>query len=316
VTPRQRSLLAAAGTGIQVGLALVASRFVVAQLGPFSLAWLRYAIGIFFLLPFLLAMPRPRFARGDLLPIAVLGVIQFGLLIALLNFALARIPAGLTALLFATFPLQAMVMAAAMKLERLGLASAAGATLGLIGVALALGERLMLAQDQAADWLGIAAALAAGGCGALCAILYRPYLQRYPTLPVGAVAMAAAALALLPPALIEGMPAALPALAAEHWGAVLFIALASGAGYPMWLYALRHAPATQASMFQSLSPITAAILGALILGEAVSPGAIAGLAVVVLGLWLALWTRPPVQAQALPTPSTSGTNRTGNNVSL
>ena len=48
------ALLAAAATGVQVGAAMVASRFVVAEVPPLTLALLRYGIGFFCLLPFLL----------------------------------------------------------------------------------------------------------------------------------------------------------------------------------------------------------------------------------------------------------------------
>ena len=59
--------VAAAATGIQVGSAMVATRFVVEQSGPASLALLRYAIGFCCLLPFVvLAVPRTRFAPRDL----------------------------------------------------------------------------------------------------------------------------------------------------------------------------------------------------------------------------------------------------------
>ena len=41
-----RALLAAAATGVQVGAAIVASRFVVSEVPPLTLALLRYAIGL------------------------------------------------------------------------------------------------------------------------------------------------------------------------------------------------------------------------------------------------------------------------------
>ena len=86
---------AAAVTGIQVGSAMVATRIVVDQAGPASLALLRYAISFCCLVPFVLvAAPRARFARRDLLPIGLLGIAQFGLLIALLNYGLRFIPSA------------------------------------------------------------------------------------------------------------------------------------------------------------------------------------------------------------------------------
>ena len=46
------ALLAAAATGVQVGAAIVATRYVVAEVPPLTLALLRYAIGVATLLPF------------------------------------------------------------------------------------------------------------------------------------------------------------------------------------------------------------------------------------------------------------------------
>jgi drug/metabolite transporter (DMT)-like permease len=53
------ALLAAAATGVQVGAAIVASRMVVAEVPPLTLAMLRYAIGLLCLLPFIFQPFRP-----------------------------------------------------------------------------------------------------------------------------------------------------------------------------------------------------------------------------------------------------------------
>ena len=83
------AVAAAAATGVQVGATMVATRFVVEQTDPASLAMLRYAIGFLCLLPPLLASGRRvRFERRDIAPIALLGIAQFGILVALLNFGL------------------------------------------------------------------------------------------------------------------------------------------------------------------------------------------------------------------------------------
>ena len=103
---------------MQVGAAMVATRFVVDAMGPATLALLRYAIGFLCLLPVLLASPRVRFAARDLLPIALLGIGQFGILVALLNVGLRTVPSGRAALIFSTFPLLTMLIAAALGQER------------------------------------------------------------------------------------------------------------------------------------------------------------------------------------------------------
>jgi drug/metabolite transporter (DMT)-like permease len=279
---------AAAATGVQVGAAIVATRFVVDATGPASLALLRYGIGVCCLaLPVALSRQGLRFDRRDLLPIALLGIGQFGLLIALLNYGLRYIPSGRAALIFASFPMLTLLLAAALGRERLTAAKTLGVLLTLAGVALALGEKAALPAGTANAWIGELAVFASALCGAVCSVLYRPYLQKYPTLSVSALAMLAAVgfLALL--AAAEGFFAAVPHFTASGWAAILFIGVSSGVGYCLWLWALKHAAPTRVTVFLALSPLTAALLGAVLLGEPVGLPTWLGLGAVALGLWFA-----------------------------
>ena len=71
------------------------------------------------------------------------------------------------------------------------------------------------------------------------------------------------------------------------WLAVLVIGVSSGIGYFLWLWALNNATPTRVTVFLALGPVTASGLGALLLAEAISPLFLAGLACLVVGLWLA-----------------------------
>jgi drug/metabolite transporter (DMT)-like permease len=265
---------------------MVATRVVVHDVGPASLALLRYAIGVCCLLPPVLLSSRVRFARRDVLPIALLGITQFGVLIALLNYGLAFVPAARAALIFATLPLLTMLLSAALGRERLTLAKSAGVLLTIAGVGLALGETA-LERGRAHGWVGELSVFASALSGAVCSVLYRPYLRKYPTLPVSAFAMLASVAFLALLAVGEGFFGALPRFTAAGWLAVLFIGANSGVGYFLWLWALNHAPATQVTVFLSLSPVTAAVLGAVFLAEPLSAGALLALVCVAAGLWLA-----------------------------
>jgi drug/metabolite transporter (DMT)-like permease len=293
------ALLAAAATGVQVGAAIVASRFAVAEVPPLTLAMLRYAIGFLCLLPFAWATLRKagRAAAGPgrhkawrhYAAMAALGIGQFGILIALLNFGLQRIGAAPAALIFSLFPLLTLLLAAALGREQITPSLATGVLATIAGVALALAPKLVL--PQAGDWWGEAAVVAAACTGALCSVLYRPYLQRYPTVPVSAFAMLASVLFLAVLALGEHWPSRVAVLSAQAWGAVAFIGVSSGVGYFWWLYALKHESPTRVTVFLSLSPATAAVLGWAWLGEPLQANALAALALIVLGLAVA--TRAP-----------------------
>jgi len=287
---------AAAATGILVGAAIVATRFVIAQSGPASLALLRYLIGSCCLLPPVLLTARVRFERRDLLPIGLLGITQFGILIALLNYALQFIPSARAALIFSTLPLLAMLLATALGHERLTVAKILGVLLTITGVGFAIGEKAVAPSGEVREWVGELAVFASALSGAVCSVLYRPYLRKYPTLQVSALAMLASVVFLAALASGEGFFRSLPHFTAAGWLAVIFIGVASGIGYYLWLWALNHATPTRVTVFLALSPVTAAGLGALLLGERLSMLSALGLGCVALGLWLAHRQAPEIRS--------------------
>jgi len=282
------AVVAAALTGVQVGAAIVASRAAVGELGPTALALFRYAIGAAIILPLALHLGWRRIPWRDFRMIAALGIGQFGVLIALLNLSLVHLSSGLASLLFATLPVQTVLVAAALGRERLTWHRLLGTALTTVGVGAALGERIAMETSGAGFWVGVAAALASALTGAVCSVLYRPYLARYPTVQVSGLAMAASVAFLALMATADPPPIGWENLAAAPWAIVAFVGASSGFGYITWLYALREMAATDVTLFLSLSPITAAGLGALLLSEPLGIGLFAGLGLVVLGMWLVL----------------------------
>jgi len=278
---------AAATTGILVGAAIVATRAVVDQAGPASLALLRYLIGFCCLVPPFLLSRRVRFERRDLLPVGLMGIGQFGVLVVLLNWSLQVIPSARGALLFATMPLLTLLLATALGQESVTLTKMLGVLLTIAGVGLALAEKVTQAGSAADAWPGEVAALGSALVGAICSVLYRPYLKRYPALQVSALAMFASVLFLAVLAVGEGVVTSPPHFAPLGWLAIAFIGVSSGVGYFLWLWALGHTTPTRVTVFLTLSPITATMLGAVFLAEAVSALSLVGLACVALGLWLA-----------------------------
>ncbi len=285
---------------MQVGAAIVASRFVVAEVPPLTLAMLRYAIGFLCLLPFALhALGGLRVAvpRRDLAAMAALGIGQFGILIALLNWGLQTVAAAPAAMIFSLFPLLTLLLAAALGREHVTPRLLAGVLVSIAGVALALLPKVQAGHGT--GWSGELAVLASAAVGALCSVLYRPYLQRYPTVPVSAFAMLASVAFLAVIAFREDWPAQIATLRPAAWGVVAFIGLSSGIGYFWWLYALKHESPTRVTVFLALNPVTAALLGTLLLREPLPALLLAAMALIALGLWLA--TRAPA-AKRQPAP--------------
>lgn len=273
---------------MQVGAAIVASRFAVAEVPPLTLAMLRYAIGFACLAPFAwkaLAVKSGTASVRDLVAMAALGIGQFGILIALLNFGLQHLGAAHAALIFSLFPLLTLLLAAALGRERITMALVAGVLLSIAGVAVALSPKL--GAPQSGHWWGELAVAGAACTGALCSVLYRPYLQRYPTVPVSAFAMLASVLFLALLALGEQWPARVFTFSGQAWAAIGFIGVSSGIGYFWWLYALKHESPTRVTVFLALNPLTAALLGWALLEESLHPAVLGALVLIAAGLWLA-----------------------------
>ena len=89
---------------------------------------------------------------------------------------------------------------------------------------------------------------------------------------------------LLPLVLFSGLPAFSPA----GWFAVVFLGIGGGAmQFGLWIWAVSKLTPTQAAIYLTLTPVTAVLLASLILGEPVSLGLFAGLALVVGSILLA-----------------------------
>ena len=64
-------------------------------------------------------------------------------------------------------------------------------------------------------------------------------------------------------------------------------AFAGALGFYLWVYALERATPTRVANTITVSPIAAALLGAVLLGEPIGASLLVGIAAVALGIWIA-----------------------------
>jgi drug/metabolite transporter (DMT)-like permease len=282
---------AAAITGVLVGVAMVSTRAVSNHASPPTLAFLRYLIGMLVLAIPVLCGPRPRFALKDAVAIAVLGVFQFALLIVLINDALRTLSAASCALVFSTMPLLTMTFAIMVRREVFRWTKLAGLGLAVGGIALLLASSASPVGAHASMAPAFAALLGATLIGAVCSVMYRPYVQRYPALPTSALAMTAAVVFLAAWCAFASQPL-VPGLTASQWANVGVIGLSSGIGYFCLLWALARIDASRVVAFQALGPVTAAAIELFIARRPPSMPLLVSIAIVVMGLKLALREAP------------------------
>ena len=269
------------------GISVVATRYVVGQTQPVSLAFLRYLIASVCLLPVLVAVWRAGMPRRDLLAISALGALFFGIFPWSFSASLMYLPSSRVAILVATNPLITLIISRLKGLDKLTGPKVAGQALAFGGLLMAFRQSDAHAASTSDLWTGIGLTLITAVCGASYNVFSRPYLMKYPPLHVTALSMAAGALFLAPIAAGHGLFRSIPAFTPGGWMAVVFLGVFGGAiGFGLWIWALQRSMPSQVAVFIALNPITAVLLGAVLLHEAISLSFIAGLVCVIGGIAL------------------------------
>lgn len=249
------------------------------ELPPLTLVFLRVAIGAVFLLPLLrvyrISLPRglagwtPFFAMGLLN-----NVVPFSLIVIGQTF----IPSGLASILNATTPLFTIVVMAAAGEEQLAGRRIAGVVIGLIGVIILRGVGVEMGAGES---IGILLCLAAAFSYGLAALVARRLLQGSPPLRTATCQLLASTLMM---ALVAGaidQPWHLARPSAATGLAVLGLAgLSTALAYIVFFRILQRSGATNVMLVTLLIPVTAILLGSLVLGEAMSVREIAGALVI------------------------------------
>lgn len=243
-------------------------KVLVAELPPLTVALGRVGLAALLLDLWL-------FWRGQWVPASpklwgafiLMGLLNNAVPFLLIAFGETRISSGLAAVLNATTPIFAVLVAhAATASEKLDAGKAAGVLFGFAGVAALLGEGV-LAGLSSADTIGEIACLSAALSYAFAGVYGRRFKDIAP-IKVAAGQLTASTLLLIPPAAFLDHPWAQPWPSVTAWAALFGIALPCTAlAYILYFRILAATGATNLLLVTFLIPITALLLGWLFLGE-------------------------------------------------
>jgi len=257
-------LVVALAVSMHLGSAIATELF--GRVGPLGVLWLRCALAALLLAAIFRrrALSLPRASRT--------GVIALGIVLAAMNAcffeSIARVPLGVASTIEFTGPLLVAV-AGSRRPRDLAFALLAG-----------LGVALLGSPSAGIDPLGALFAFGSAACWATYILLAKRLVGTAEPLPVLTFTLAVAALVLTAPALATSGP--------ELWdGSVLAVglavaALASAIPYLLELVALRLVSAATFSILLSLEPAIAALIGLLVLGQALGLVEVAAIGCVVV----------------------------------
>ncbi|MBR1199023.1 DMT family transporter [Bradyrhizobium sp. AUGA SZCCT0240] len=255
---------------------------VLRELPPLTLVLLRVALASIVLLP-LLWVYRIDFPKGiaGWKPFFAIGLFNNVLPFSLIVAGQTTIPSGLASILNATTPLFTVVVMAAAGEEKLQARRIAGVVVGLIGVVILRGWSLDGDGFWGEQGIGILLCLTGAFSYGLSALVARRLLSNSPPLGTATFQLLASSVMMVIVAGFVDRPWQLPMPGLATWGAVIGLAVLSTAlAYIVFFQILRRSGATNVMLVTLLIPVTAIVLGYLVLGEQISPREIAGALVI------------------------------------
>jgi drug/metabolite transporter (DMT)-like permease len=298
-TQRIKAYMALLTAPLLWGGALVAGRIVSAGVPPISAAFIRFVMT-----SFLLALvvrikegyfPRPKREAVPALVLAGLsGVALFNIF---LFSGLALVSAGRSAVIIAMTPAMVALVSALLYKERQSILFPVALLLAFAGAVVVITEGNIASILRSPPGLGDLFMLGCVASWTVYSFAGRRAVQD--VAPLTAIfytsMIGAAALAL--PALLEGGIPVLFASPAIVWGNLLYMSIgAAGFAHVFYYIGIREVGADRSAIFMNLEPISALLLGLLLLGEAISLPLAVGSIMVLGGVSLA--TKSPAPASA------------------
>jgi drug/metabolite transporter (DMT)-like permease len=268
------------------GCSFFFAKVAIGELGPFTVVFARVTLAALALNIALAVTGTGLFRRGVSWPaFFAMGLLNNALPFSLIFWGQTEIASGLASILNATTPLFTLVVAHALTQdEKIDQVKIAALLAGLAGVTVLVGPDLLVGGSS---WWGQIACLGAALSYAFAGV----YGRRFRAMGVAPIAAAAgqvtaSTVLILPIMLLIERPWTLPAAPSTTvWLALAGLALLSTAlGYVLYFRILSVTGATNLLLVTFLIPVTAILLGAMVLGERLEARHFAGMALIGVGL--------------------------------
>ncbi len=271
------------------GTASVSTRYLVSVLEPVDIAFLRYFFGGMALLPLIFIFRSGALSKILVLKITGLGCLFFAVFPFLFSWAFVYTNAARGALVLATMPIWTMLISRAIGHEKISGLSLLAIALTLLGLGIALADKLMMSSPHVVMFKGEIIMLLTAMVGAIYTISARQVLRLVPASTMTPIAMLSGCFCLFPFAMYGGIDDHVLALSSTQLLLMLYLGVVAGGGaFFLFNWAVNKTTATFNTLFVTLNPVTASFLGYLFLDETIRVNFIIGILVVFTGLGLAV----------------------------
>ena len=268
------------------GGGLVFTRLALPQTDAFTLTFLRWFIlAVILFIIYWRHLNFSKIGKLDRFWISLLGLIYFAGFPILLTLGLTFTTAGRAGLVFATMPIWTFIIAFIFRIESITKIKLFAIFVAILGVFIALGDnfnesKIILFMGDAIVMLGVI-------CSSIFAALSSNYIEKYGNINVLLFALISGVSAVLLVALILGTPfnGSLD-FNSLGWFYVSVLGIPCGAVMIFcWGKALQHASPTQATLCMGSHPLTAMLLGSLLLEEQITVNLFIGFFLVFIAIF-------------------------------
>lgn len=271
------------------GGSLVAGRFIANDLPAITITWIRFSIVAVLLLPALRIIEgrlhKPS-VRGSLLLFALTttGILLFNVF---LFSGLQSVTATRSSVIIAFAPSAVALILFLVFHEPLRTTGSVGIALAFVGAAITITEGDPARAFSGGIGVGDLFLLGCVLSWAIYTIIARYAMREMTALTVLTYSSLLGALLLTPVVFVANGTAAIASLSPASWGALLYLSVgAAGIAYLFYYQAIRDIGANEAAVFLNLEPVSAIVLGVLLLGESLTTPVLLGGILVITGLYL------------------------------
>ena len=272
------------------GSTFVFTRYVVDIIDPFTLSFVRY--GLTGLILFLLSISvfiKKKFDRNDFIPMCFLGLSMITLFPNFMALGLEHTTAARAGLLYATMPLCTIIIAYLFKIEKITLNKSLAVLIAITGVTFCMSEKVdsNFSQTLKGDFLMMTGVFAAS-----CFTVFSgKYLKKYGNIPVMIYVIFIGTLINFSLSLSFGSIYESFYQINEFQLAALAMLIIPGGVIMMycWGKALQMITPTQAAISLGFNPLSAILLGAIILNEQITFRLFVGFLSIIIAIVLVNW---------------------------
>ena len=272
------------------GSTFVFTRYVVDSIDPYTLSFLRYGLTglILFLLSISVYMNK-KFAKADLIPMCFLGLAMITLFPNFMALGLEHTTAARAGLLYATMPLCTIIIAYFFNIEKITLNKSLAVLLAILGVSFCMSERV---DNNFHDTLKGDFLMMIGVLSASCFTVFSgKYLKKYGNIPVMIFVILIGTILNLIISMIFGNSITSLLEINKFEAAALLMLIIPGGVVMMycWGKALQLISPTQAAISLGFNPLSAILLGSIILNEEITFKLGVGFISILMAIILANW---------------------------